>query len=263
MRTRVTSILSLSLSLGCVYEPAELGRFETSDEGAASDPSFGNGSVDWDQVDLCEGASLMADLGAIDMEVITLGHAVHDVVIEVVPIQPPTLPAGFSASIHALDEAEVQFEVTETGLRFEGPLQLGWSAMLHADEPSIVELRAKISSEGANCETEYAPHPFLNTPCPQTGAALIDGMPNWDPACGLICNTLEVGATGWGYAWCNIQCEDVGDCAGWNPGESVVSCVDGECAWFCDESHHCPSELECGPPYYDPDWGHCTTRYTP
>ncbi len=136
------SVILVALLLGCVYEPTEIARFETSEEGSA-DPSIGSGAFDLDEADLREGAIHIVDLGILDMEVLTFGEGVHPVVIEIVPIQPATLPIGFSASIHPVD-GEATFEASGAGLRYEGDLQLGWSVFLHADEPSIVELRAQI-----------------------------------------------------------------------------------------------------------------------
>jgi hypothetical protein len=245
------SSFALALLLGCVYQPAEIARFETSEEGA-DDPSHGSGVIGWDQLDLCDGATLVADLGNIDMEAVTSVGGVHHTVIEVVPIQPPTLPEGFLVSLHPLDPyAGAAFEASGTGLRYEGPLQLGWSVLLHAEEQSIVELRAQISS----CETEYSPHPFVSL-------ADADGYLTWDPAChdGFV-NTQESQGNEFGYIWCSIQCEDVADCAAWDPGSSVVTCAEGECAWYCNEAHHCPSELECGPVTHDPSWGECWATY--
>jgi hypothetical protein len=299
--------VGLAGSLGCVFEPVEIARFETGEEDTSA-PSLGGGSIDWDPIDLCEGATLVADLGTIDMEVVTVGERVHHFVIDVLPIQPPTLPAGFSASI-VPRHGEVELEASGAGLRYEGPLQLGWLVRLHADEQSIVELRAQIIPESdetqgdrtlgdvmrnhklgaltftsmvalvgcdksidesgdvlvmphsgeSACESEYSPHPFLSScpellPNPEVG--------NHHPAChDGICNTLESSADTIGYAYCSIQCEDVGDCAEWDPGGSVVACVDGECTWYCDEAHPCPSELECGPPYSDPNLGECWATY--
>jgi hypothetical protein len=308
------AVMLLALVLGCVYEPAELGRYETGEEGALEDPSSGVGAIDWDTMDLCEGATLVADLGNIDMEVNTVHAGVHRVVIEVVPIQPPSLPEGFIASIHPL-QGEAPLEPSDAGLRYEGDLQLGWSMSLHADEPSIVEVRARIIPEsdenaadrtlcevmpnhnlhdlgalalisivalsgcdepidepddvatasqaaGSGCETEYSPYPFMPCRWPQewSSSDMVDSA--CDP---LICENVEWTTEGYGYAFCPIKCEDVGDCAQWDPGGSVAACDDdGECKWYCDEQHPCPSELECfhHESMDGPLWGECWAPYT-
>lgn len=303
---RATGLSSiLAFVLGCVNEPAEIGYFETGGEESA-DPSHDRQIIEWD---LCEGATVAADLGTSDIEAVTVGGGVHHVVIEVVPIHPPTFPAGFSAAIQPL-YGEAAFEAFGAGLRYEGPLQLGWSVLLHADEQSSVELRGQIiaasdETEGdrtlypvmrnlelgaltltsmvalfgcdkpddesgeaphsaeSGCESEYSPHPFLASPCPELWPNPEDAFNEADPACHAgMCRTLEFGGIGIGYAWCTIQCEDVGDCAQWDPGASVVACVAGECTWYCDEAHPCPSELECGPPHFDPNWGQCWAAYS-
>ena len=147
MRIALTSIAALML--GCVYSPAELGRYETSDEGT-DDPTSGGFGITWQQADLCAGRTAFVDLGGLDTEVFTFGVGVHPVVIEVVPIEPSTLPASLVAEIRPLD-GEAAFEVTEMGLRYEGELELGWSLLLHADEQAIVEVSAKSVS---SCENE-------------------------------------------------------------------------------------------------------------
>src|SRR5690242_508140 len=134
-------ILLLALVLGCEYLPTEIGQFETSDNGETGDPPVSSVGVDWHQADLCKGKTVVAELGSIDLEVISVGAGVHPVVIEVAPIQPPTLPTGFVAEIHPL-AGQATFEAVDGGLRYEGDLQFGWSLRLHADEQSIVEVRA-------------------------------------------------------------------------------------------------------------------------
>jgi hypothetical protein len=142
MRTALTAV-ALALVLGCVYEATEIGRFEAAQDEGGLDPTSGSSAVDWYATQLHHGTTLVAELGSIDMEAHTFGAGVHRIVIEVVPLQPATLPESFTASIHPVD-GDAEFEPSDAGLRYEGDLELGWSVELHADEPCTVELRAQI-----------------------------------------------------------------------------------------------------------------------
>jgi hypothetical protein len=114
---------------------------------------------------------------------------------------------------------------------------------------------------GCESESEYLPHPYLSCRTPEEWPEDPDDHQPYDPACFIGCGGMQE-ADGTAYSFCAIECEDASDCAGWDPGDSVVSCAGGRCNWYCDEDHACPSELECVGrgdllPDEEPYWGQC------
>lgn len=159
MRAALTAIIVLALALGCVYEPVEIARFEAGED-TLVDATVGSSGVTWTEADLHGGAQLLASLGVLEVEVLATGEGVHRVVIELLPIEPPTLAAGFVASIDRVGgdpivwgessgsgeggEGGEQFEPFGAGLRYEGELELGWLLSLRADEHAELQVRAQI-----------------------------------------------------------------------------------------------------------------------
>lgn len=149
---RAALILLIGLGLSCVYEPVEIARFEAGDgEDTSVNESFGSQHVEWTEAQLRDGVTVLASLGAIDVEMLALGDGTHHVVIELLPMEPATLSPDFIATLDRVDaepiesgQADDPFEPSGAGLRYEGELQLGWRLVLHADEQRDVEVRAWI-----------------------------------------------------------------------------------------------------------------------
>lgn len=156
MRTALTSIVALVL--GCVYEPVEIGRLQ-AEEDTTVDETSGTQGVTWTKAVLHNGVVLLACLGELDVEMLSAGEGLYHVVIELLPIEPATLPAGFTMSLYRVGadpiewgdvessdsgDADGGFEPFGAGLRYEGELELGWLLLLHADEHAKLEVRAQI-----------------------------------------------------------------------------------------------------------------------
>jgi hypothetical protein len=96
---------------------------------------------------------------------------------------------------------------------------------------------------GSESESEPPPpHPYTSCTWPENPED--PSAWDYDPACIDGCGGMT-DADGISYAWCNVECVDVTDCATWDPGGSAVTCETGRCRWYCDEDHPCPSDFAC------------------
>lgn len=100
-----------------------------------------------------------------------------------------------------------------------------------------------------DCDTQDEPHPY--TTCVPDLELVGDDEDPWSshethPACTLGCGYLGIDDEGVGNMICGIPCESDAECSPYEgDGSPLTRCVEGRCYYFCDDTHTCPSDLEC------------------